>query len=646
MRGAENVISAVETIVSQMTPVITITANVAEGSYWKLSMCRTYWMRKDMRITIDGDTYRIRSMVKDEYIIVSGTAQPGVTTFQLLAPIFWHGSHRKVNAERVTDGYDKSREFVYLPIPEVRELDEDDAEVQYEATIRPLFLLPYDKRYDKIDLQQSMYIEPANEMADYFYEVLETLDSYYEIQPGIIRREWMNFGDEAVWGKDKLIFNQDLSGVETRGVLDVFYGVDCCGDNETITCAPVNFYLNGTFEESIDSGDDFQLTVVDDNDVEVGTYDEATNTVTVPAAGSGIASQTFNGGAVTDQDSGTTKAITVKDSGGANVGTKGTDTALALDITIADALNFFNGSPIDGAKAEGNKTITVFNSNAINVGVVVADSVDELEIEVANSTVSNSDDSYSTSVFAEDDLELPDITVTINGASQGSFPSVKNLSIDASNIIYIRPANSGYGTTSYLTGDEGYNETNYPAPSAPAFGVPAFLDPTDPKMLLNNNAFGHKHRFTGVNGGYYDYNTAQYKLADGTVSDQATTFGTAAGLTSYMIDNHTGLGWKWNVQGAGTWSTQVTNILALNHASHTDWFLPSRLQLYSLYAFHNLGVILTVLLPFNSAGIIKTSTPSFGNETTSHNVWTAFSAYTQLRADGNVDNAYACRWHF
>jgi hypothetical protein len=49
--------------------------------------------------------------------------------------------------------------------------------------------------------------------------------------------------------------------------------------------------------------------------------------------------------------------------------------------------------------------------------------------------------------------------------------------------------------------------------------------------------------------GYYDYATSQYKLADGTVSNQATVFGTTAGGTSYIIDNHTGIGAKWNGQG-------------------------------------------------------------------------------------------------
>lgn len=454
----------------------------------------------------------------------------------------------------------------------------------------------------------------------------------------------------------------------------------------TPTCSPARLLIDSLVDEDIDSGTTFVLIIQDtDGNVPVMTYDSSLKKITVPASsGGGVASQTFNGGAVTDQDSGTTKAISVKNSGGNNVGTKGTDTALALDITIADSEIQINTVPVDQAEAESVLNIDVIDSTAsptgswngtaweidnstINVnGVQIASTppasivdinvhdsagadvgtINGLTIEIDDVTVDNSDVSYTVDIPAEGVFVLPDVTVTINGASQGSFPSVKDLSITASNIIYIRPANSGYGTTSYLTGDEGYNETNYPAPTAPAFGIPAFLDPSNPKMLLNNNAFGHKHRFTGVNGGYYDYNTSQYKLSNGTVSDQATVFGTTAGSSSYIIDNHTGLGWKWNIQGATIFSTHITNILGLTHATFTDWFLPSRPMLWSLYATHNLGTGITPLIPFNSSGSCKTSTPSFGAETTNHNMITAFSAYTQSRADGTADGAYACRWHF
>lgn len=110
------------------------------------------------------------------------------------------------------------------------------------------------------------------------------------------------------------------------------------------TCDPVSFEINGTSEDSFASGDEFDLTLVDtDGNIPAYTYDDTLKKLTVPAPGSGIASQTFNGVAVTDQVAGTTKVITNKDTAGANVGTVTTDTAGVLAIETGDAtLNLKN----------------------------------------------------------------------------------------------------------------------------------------------------------------------------------------------------------------------------------------------------------------------------------------------------------------
>lgn len=129
-----------------------------------------------------------------------------------------------------------------------------------------------------------------------------------------------------------------------------------------VTCAPVYIYEDGILVDTVASG---------------GSYSYA--------SGGGIASQTFNGGAVTDQNSGTTKAITVKDSGGNNVGTKGTDTALALAITVDD--------------------VTVDNSNV----------------------------TYTVDITAEGVFELPDTTVQlqVDGVNYGAPVSIVTLDPNA-----------------------------------------------------------------------------------------------------------------------------------------------------------------------------------------------------------------------
>lgn len=375
MRKADDVIPVIGSLVSQMTPVVTITTNTADGDNWLLTTCRTYWIHKGMTITIGGESFTVVDFEYNTSITVSGTAQPVGVTFTLDAPTFWHGSRRKVNAEQ-GEILDQTNAKVYLPIPRVREVGGFESDIAYTANIRPIFMLGYDVARDTIELQQDEIIQPCNEMADFFLWLIDDQDGNFNEVEDVDRYEWMNFGDETVWGKDRLIFNQNLSGVQLTLDLDVLEDNLCdCDSTDPITCAPARIFINGTYEDEAPSGEDFDLTVIDTNDDPVVvTYDEPTKTMTVPSSGGGgVASQTFNGGAVTNQDSGTTKAITVKDSAGTNIGTKGTDTAIALAISVDD--------------------VTVDNSNI----------------------------TYTVDITAEGVFELPDtnVEVYLDGVSQG-----------------------------------------------------------------------------------------------------------------------------------------------------------------------------------------------------------------------------------
>lgn len=437
MRKADDVIPVIESLVSQMTPVVTITSNTADGDNWLLTTCRTYWIHKGMTITIGGETFVVEDFEFNTSITVSGDAQPVGVTFTLDAPTFWHGSRRKVNAEQ-GEILDQTNAKVYLPIPRVREVGGFESDIAYVANIRPIFMLGYDVARDTIELQQDEIIQPCNEMADFFLWLIDDQDGNFNEVEDVDRYEWMNFGDETVWGKDRLIFNQNLSGVQLTLDLDVLSDNLCeCDATDPITCAPARIFINGTYEDEAPSGEDFELIVVDTNGDPQGTYDEPSKTITVPAdGGGGVASQTYNGTSVTDQASGTTKVITVKDSAGSNVGTKVTDTALALAITIDDV------------------------------------------------TVDNSDVSFTVDIPAEGVYVLPDITVTDSDGSSSAYPSAKNVTCTP-----MFPSSKLWKTgqtTSYAANDDGDLERGNGA---------SFT------TLSKNNYFGNTNRFTDVLGG-------------------------------------------------------------------------------------------------------------------------------------------------
>ena len=254
LSASNSIITVISTLVGQMTPLCTIDTNAASGTDWQLDMCATYWLNVGTVVTIGGAEFTVVSYVKNVSITVSGAAQPVGATFNLTAPEFSHGSHRKVEGERKAPT-DLTLPFVYLPVPEVTESNEINDDVAYSAKINPIFLLEYDRNQDEIELQQAEIIEPCNEMADFFAWLIEDQQENFERPEGLTRKEWMNFGDPTTWGNDKEIFDQNLSGVELRLTLEVSYDAPClCESVEPSGCASVRVSVDGVYSEDVASG--------------------------------------------------------------------------------------------------------------------------------------------------------------------------------------------------------------------------------------------------------------------------------------------------------------------------------------------------------------------------------------------------------
>lgn len=363
------------------------------------------------------------------------------------------------------------------------------------------------------------------------------------------------------------------------------------------SCDPVTFAINGTSEDSFASGSEFDLTLVDtDGNTPVYTYDDVLKKLTVPAPGGPTSIDIDINGQPFLTDQSTDVDINVHDSVGSDVGSK-----IGSDWVIADALNFFNGSPISGVKAEGNKTIAVFNSNDDNVGTVVANSVDELEIEIANSTVSNSDDSYTASVLAEGGLDLPDITVTDSDGSTYAHPAVQNVTCTLS-LNTANPFKTGQ-TTSYTTGDDGALERGN--------GV-------DFLTLSHNNYFGNTNRFTDELGGQtYTSNI----VVDWSTWNQ---------ITGDVIF------WHRTPQAAALWGTALA-AQPYTADVYNDWMIPNIVELRSLYKFE--GTQAMNYAPFNIS--VSGSSQNLWSSTTTPNATTTALAFNgvvieQARAKASI----------
>lgn len=214
---------------------------------------------------------------------------------------------------------------------------------------------------------------------------------------------------------------------------------------------------------------------------------------------------------------------------------------------------------VDNATAETN--YEVFRStDCINYSLI--NTIGANSTSYSDTTVT-SNTSYMYKVRA--------ITTLANGEfSNIAIACASGGGVTPSGILYKR-VNFTAMTTSYRTGDDAYNRINNPFAVRPANpSIVAELDYTDVApflILLQNNAFGNKDRFTNSLGLTTSYD------------------GTGGELIGYAIDHLTGLGWMITHQTTAPWNTAIDTPQSTTYAGFTDFKLPNIKEQLSIYNY-------------------------------------------------------------
>lgn len=272
-----------------------------------------------------------------------------------------------------------------------------------------------------------------------------------------------------------------------------------------------------------------------------------------------------------------------------NIASGGTYIAPDINITL-NGLGFLSVvANTDQDIVLKNTTGDVITPSGISGNEVIIDQTQP----APDATVENSDQTYTDTVSAGDTLVTPDVEISINSVSQGTFPSVKDLDIpfvcptpDVNTAEIIR---SGQ-VTSYATNDDG----------ALQFGRD-----TSFTQLAYNNVFGNKNRFTDELGGqtyankiYIDHST--YDVPNGLIQ-------------GFIIGSQQG-------QAVTSWNNAIAGQPYTFHG-YNDWYMVNRSQAEYL---SNWGVnSMLEYAPFNfpivnAATILWTSTTVFSPTT---NAW-------------------------
>ena len=125
----------------------------------------------------------------------------------------------------------------------------------------------------------------------------------------------------------------------------------------------------------------------------------------------------------------------------------------------------------------------------------------------------NSDKSFQVTIQSGETYVSDDITLNVNGAPFGTFPTNQDISIQVSGATFLTNW-TGLETETYPF-DDGYNYLNGIYPN----GILA-----SEYVLLGLNDYGNSRRFTGRAGGYMNEDTGDFFLLDGTPATKEEAF--------------------------------------------------------------------------------------------------------------------------
>ena len=145
--------------------------------------------------------------------------------------------------------------------------------------------------------------------------------------------------------------------------------------------------------------------------------------------------------------------------------------------------------------------------------------------------------------------------------------------------------------TSYRNHDERWRRDNPLSPQSAggntyneAIPEAHYLQSVAPDLSNNRydylkfyNIHGHKFRFTGVNGGYYDEADGNYYNVNGVLSDKTTEFPPVSGAYWWVIDHLTGYKWPNNNLEFKNWNDTLDAAATTTiYYGAQDWVVPTR----------------------------------------------------------------------
>lgn len=215
------IVDIVGALIAKLNFTITITSNIDNGGgKHQLFMENTYYMTVTKIIEIDGSEYRVTAVDFNKSINVESIGPAvtvTVTTFELPAPLFFHGTIISTDREIVAtaEAQPSTYPIVYL----LEEIDEEFENrksmlLERNSTITLFFLVRYDPENKSLNpnlLQDRL--KPISNLDGQFIEVLEKELGIGQLEGTRRRTNIARFAFTNRAGEEENIFSDYLSGV-------------------------------------------------------------------------------------------------------------------------------------------------------------------------------------------------------------------------------------------------------------------------------------------------------------------------------------------------------------------------------------------------------------------------------------------------
>jgi len=210
-------VDIIEDILYEMNRTFVVDGVIQEGGdVYTLLTCDTLYLHELKDITIDGNEYRITSVLHNTSITITGDVLPNVDSFEIPLPTYFHGKAIDTNAELdMVDDKETITPLVYLTETYTDRMYPNDQLKERDVDLRIFFLTT--ANYDDW-LTNEHYDKVIRPMRNLVYNFIETLDKSKIIGKFASYYDLTNHAKFGIFilrkGATQRIFDDNFSGVE------------------------------------------------------------------------------------------------------------------------------------------------------------------------------------------------------------------------------------------------------------------------------------------------------------------------------------------------------------------------------------------------------------------------------------------------